>query len=290
MIKVKLKGGLGNQMFQYAFARAVSDRKGVDYCLDLNFLLKRENNMTYQARDYYLDIFNTELKLCNTGYIANASSFVGKISERIPIHLWKYISELQFNYDSRVFKSSNNAYFTGYWQSPKYFSDIESQLRKEFCFSKSLQGEALNTLGKIESMESVCLNVRRSDYVGNKLHDVCDVAYYNKAIKTMMDLVETPVFFIFSDDIDWCKENLKLESQHFFVTHDVAHSDNKRNFDYYLQLMTNCKNFIIPNSTFAWWAVWLNKSDNCRVIAPSKWFTDDSINTEDLYSSEWTLI
>lgn len=140
-------------------------------------------------------------------------------------------------------------------------------------------------LYKIKSSNSVLLNVRRTDYLNTHYHGVMDKEYLEKGIEIIKSKIEKPYFFLFSDDIEWCKENLKYEDMTI-----VDHSYKGDRFSYYLQLMMNCKNFIIPNSSFAWWAAWLNNDDDKVVICPKNWFTDSKIDTSDLIPENWIRI
>lgn len=148
----------------------------------------------------------------------------------------------------------------------------------------------INLQNQIVSSESICLNVRRGDYVTNpvinKSHGVCGNEYYYKAIEKMNNYTEKPIIFIFSDDIPWCKENLNFEDPSVFVTHDYA----GKKFEKYLKLMSLCKYFVIPNSSFGWWAAWLSGYPQKKVIAPQKWFPNPEINTIDLIPATWERI
>ena len=138
---------------------------------------------------------------------------------------------------------------------------------------------------KINSSNSVLINVRRTDFLNGDFHGVMGMDYINNAVSFIESKVDNPHYFIFSDDIEWCRDNIKLDNMAI-----VDHSYKGDRFGYYLQLMKSCKNFIIPNSTFAWWAAWLNENENKIVIAPKKWLNNESVNTKDLIPSNWIRI
>jgi hypothetical protein len=126
--------------------------------------------------------------------------------------------------------------------------------------------------------------------MGCKLHDICDISYYKTAFNKIEQAIDNPTYFIFSDDIEWCIKNLQFDKPHYFIDHTHAHSSENLNFDNYLNLMNRCKNFIIPNSTFAWWAVWLSNLTEGIIISPSKWLTTDSNGASRLIDKRWVLI
>ena len=139
---------------------------------------------------------------------------------------------------------------------------------------------------KIESSMSICLNVRRGDFVTNPHHGTCSLYYYSQAIEYIVDRVKDAYFYIFSDDIEWCKKNMQINYPFTMVTHDIA----GEKFKYYLKLMVDCKHYIIPNSTFGWWAAWLNTNPDKIVIAPKQWFRKPEIDTSDVIPRGWLRI
>jgi hypothetical protein len=177
-------------------------------------------------------------------------------------------------------------YLEGYWQSEKYFSDIDSLIRSDFSFREEMSDQAKEMLRTIENETSICVNVRRGDFVTNHRHGWHGVEYIKKAENIIKQKVGDHRFFVFSDEIDWCEENLKFDAPAVFVGHDHA----GRKFQDYLRLMAACKHFIIPNSSFAWWAVWFNQNVERIVIAPKVWFNVESLSTKDLIPTDWIRI
>lgn len=290
MIIVKLMGGMGNQMFQYAFGRSLSLKKGISLKLDLGFLLDRTPKKNFVFRDYDLPIFN-----CNPQILSeeDKKSFFGNfimankyINKLLPVKNRRFYTEKHFQYDPNVLKLNDDIYLEGYWQSYKYFSEFESTIRKDFSFNHKLNEEEEVINQKILSTNSVCVNVRRTDFIVNSFHGVCNVDYFKKGLGYISKSESELNIFVFSDDIEWCKENLDFE----FPTNFIEHKYAGKKFQSYLQLMTNCNHFVIPNSSFGWWAAWLANYEEKLIIVPKKWFNDNSINTKDLILDEWIKI
>lgn len=299
MIIVRLMGGMGNQMFQYALGRALARRRGAELKLDLSFLLDRTPRANFTFRDYDLDIFNLKPEFAKgtESYVDNQVSKRGRLAafaHRLKARLWPYryrvVQEQYYHFDPAILDTPDQSYLIGFWQTPKYFEESEAEIRREFSFKRDLSGPAKEVSRKIRAVNSVCVNVRRADYVtnpeANKFHGVCGVDYYHRAEQMMAVKTEEPHFFIFSDDIAWCEKNLAFDGPMTFVSHDCAGDK----FGFYLQLMRQCRHFIIPNSSFAWWAAWMNNDTNKIVIAPRNWFVDRSINTSDLTPTNWIRI
>jgi hypothetical protein len=234
--------------------------------------------LNFVYRDYDLDLFNVV-----SDFNINTDSQILVASEP---H-FHYSSDLVKSID-RLLNNSVSILLDGYWQSSLYFSDFENQIKKDLTFSDKIEDSSdyiKEMLNKIKSTNSILVNIRRTDYLNTSFHGIMEIDYINNAKSIIESKVENPHYFIFSDDIDWCKENIKFENMTI-----VDHSYKGDRFGYYLQLMLNCKHFIIPNSTFAWWAAFLSNSENKIVISPNKWFTDSSINTTDLIPSNWIRI
>jgi Glycosyl transferase family 11 len=296
MIIVKLMGGLGNQMFQYSFGRRMAEKKGVQLKLDLSLLRDRSPRPDFTYRDYELNIFNIKEAIAKEEEIKKYTA--PKPKNLLPRIFYKIkkrfssqdlVKEKYYHFDNSVFDVSCNSYLEGYWQSEKYFIDIQEIIREEFQFRDLPIGNIAELQNKIKSLNSVSIHIRRGDYVSNKAtnayHGVCSLEYYHKAITFLLDKLDAPHFFIFSDEIEWAKENLIIESPHSFVENDKqvpAYED--------MRLMGSCNHHIIANSSFSWWAAWLNDNKNKIVIAPKDWFADTEKNTKDLVPESWIRI
>lgn len=289
MIIAKIIGGLGNQMFQYAAAQAVAISKGTTLKLDISgfqkyglhhgFELTRIFNITGQVADAK-DI-NSVLGWQNNYCVRYlmAMPFFHIFGSR------RRVVEPSFSYWPHIQLVPNSCYMTGYWQSEKYFQKIHSNIKNQFTFKEKASGHNLTLINLMSKVNSVSLHIRRGDYVSNlkaaSIHGVCPIEYYLQAIDYIENHVKNPYFFIFSDDIEWARLNLKIEHPHEFINQNFgAESYND------MRLMSSCKNNIIANSSFSWWGAWLNNNESKIVVAPSKWFAIDK-NTEDLIPADW---
>lgn len=292
MVIVRLMGGLGNQMFQYAFGRSYAHKINAPLKFDLSeFSIKESSAKNFVARDYDLDIFNVKADFA-------AADEVFRLSKRTNIELLDrilnralgfkktFILEPHFHYSESVFESGDDVYLHGYWQSEKYFADIEPQIREDFTFREDLTEKAKEMLARIEASNSVCVNVRRGDFVTNNFHGTFGADYYRKGEEIIKSKTADETYFVFSDEVEWCEANLKFDAPTVFVSHNYA----GKKFQDYLRLMAACKNFIIPNSSFAWWAVWFNENQNRTVIAPKNWFSDSKFDTKDLIPEDWIRV
>ena len=278
MIAIKLMGGLGNQMFQYAIGRRISLEQNVPLKLDLSFLSRRDMGQNFIYRDYDLGIFilNSDLDPITPKVLTINQPYYHHAPEIIAVA-------------NNMLQAGKHILLEGYWQTPKYFESCEKQLRDDFNFRNKVQetdkSHILDLLGVIETTDSVMVNIRRADYLNTNFHGVMGMEYVKQASRLISERVKNPKYFVFSDDIEWCLANIHLPNVTF-----VNHTYAGKKFEYYMQLMKACKHFIIPNSTFAWWTAWLNTSPEKIVIAPKKWFNDPNINTIDLVPSDWIRI
>ncbi len=281
-------------MFQYATARKIAYINNAILKLDISCI----NN--YENRDYNLGCFNiieNFATLEEVNYLVKSKRKSGKTLKRIhrlfekvkPYSKKQYIKEKYFHFDPCILKTSDNTYIEGYWQSEKYFKEIENIIRKEFtikCGEDSLNKKMSKV---ILEKSSISIHVRRGDYVENpvtkEFHGVCSLNYYYSAIKKITDVVKNPHFFIFSDDPQWAKKNLKISYPVTYVTHNLG----KKDFED-LRLMSLCKHHIVANSSFSWWGAWLCKNPNKIIYAPIKWFRNAKNNTKDLIPETWDRI
>lgn len=263
MIIVKLQGGMGNQMFQYAIAKSLSIKYNISFSMDRIYL----DNVDW--RNYDLDLFKIEEDFVTdfTGlYIINEAWDHFGFNE----HIYNIFDHNNFR--------NKKVYLEGYFQNVRYFEHIEDLIKREFTLKSPITNErSLQLIENIRNSNSIMLNVRRTDFVNNAHHGTMNVEYYNKSIEIINSKVENPVYFIFSDDIEWCRENLYHIDNSFIVDHSYKGD----RFGEYLELMKNCKHFIIPNSSFAWWSAYLSESKSKIVIAPEKWLSNSKIDIID---------
>jgi len=295
MIVVKLAGGLGNQMFQYAAGRALSCKYDSELILDTSFLLDRTPRKDFVFRSFSLDVFNLQFKFSTDdqvvkfGNLERFARYYYPIKRIFSKNSLRYFREYPFSFDNNFFSIRDDTYIEGFWQSEMYFKDIENLIRSDFEFKQESSSQNIKLLEKIEASNSVCLNVRRGDFVSNpkgaEHHGHCSMKYFNEAIQYYKDQFKDIHFFVFSDDIEWCKQNF---TQDIFTI--VGHEYAGYAFGQYLFLMTKCKHYIIPNSSFAWWAAWLNTNENKIVIAPEKWYNNPKMDTSSLIPDKWIRI
>lgn len=259
-ISIQLCGGIGNNLFQIANAYAYS----LKYNKEL-VLINNKQGATHGSLSSYSD------------NILNKINF----QEKYDFSNFKIQSELVFNYIP-IPKFNHNVYLNGYFQSEKYFIDFESEIRELFSYEVAVNKELSNLL---ENENTCSIHVRRGDYVNlPNHHPTQNMNYYMKAIKKMP---KDSVFLIFSDDIKWCKESFPdLPEKFIFIEGNKDYED--------LYLMSKCNNNIICNSTFSWWAAWLNRNLDKVVIAPNpdNWFGSamSNHNTKDIIPESWIKI
>jgi hypothetical protein len=248
---VRLTGGLGNQLFMWAFGRSLS--------------LYRNEKVQYDWRrstwDYALDAYGIEM------------------TQALPPNLRHIYEEPGFAFDSKVFEQPSDTYFRGYWQSEKYFIDPDG-LRKEITLKNAPNALSEGVAKELRSIDSVFVHFRRGDYTNlntKAFHGVLDLNYYRRAIEYVKSKIDKPEFFIFSDDLEYCREIFPYT---VLSTKGLAQHED-------LYLMRNCKHGIGANSTFSWWANWLNENPDKVCIAPERWFVNPEIDTKDLIPSHW---
>jgi hypothetical protein len=271
MIVTRLCGGLGNQLFQYAAGKRLSVIHNTELVVDASWYTSVPSGNTY--RDYQLYHYPITARLANEKERRwcklHSNLFFGRTG--ISWGGWRTVKESDFNYQPALISQGDNLYLSGYWQSPLYFCGIEDQIRSELTLGDSFAGSAQDLARKIKSVNAVSVHIRRGDYVTSKsaaaFHGVCSANYYALAIEYMLSNFMDVVFFVFSDDINWVSSNMTFPPSTVFVT-----SDPERNDALDLKLMSTCRSHIIANSTFSWWAAWLNPSKTKVVIAPSVWF------------------
>lgn len=294
MIIIQLLGGLGNQMFQYATAYAIASENKTKLKIDTFYLRKRAHNPLFTKRDYSLFVF----RINSSENINLAQSYFYKIllylSRKNILWLkgkYKVIKEKKYSFDKGLLSIKDNCYLIGYFQSEKYFKKYSVQLRQIFHFSDQMDLINQHIADKISSQNSVSIHIRRGDYLSNKLtnsiHGLCNNDYYLKAIDHIKKNVQDPVFYIFSDDIGWATLNIVPSANTIYIGNNSGINSYRD-----MQLMSLCKHNIIANSSFSWWAAWLNTNIEKIVISPKNWFFDNvtNSNTGDLIPENWLRI
>jgi hypothetical protein len=284
MVIVKLQGGLGNQMFQYAAAAGLN--KGKIYA-DVSFLKKHNrSSATFTARRFQLWIF-PKLKMSPASKLVSKILSSGKAVYRI---LKKALFPKAITITDGTEKPVNNytgyktVYLDGYFQNENNFKHIREKLLSCFEFP-ALKSAALVWSEKIKADDnSVSVHVRRSDYLKpdiNAFHGVLPVSYYHDAKGIIENKITRPHYYIFSDDPEWCAVNFSFLGNSTQIVNNTAEPWED------MCLMSQCNHHIIANSSYSWWGAWLNKKNNKVVIAPQKWFAEQAT---DIVPTEWIKV
>jgi Glycosyl transferase family 11 len=286
MIGVKLWGGLGNQMFQYAFGLYMAEKRG-----EKQFFFTEINKNHNLDIDYFkvsIEYFATEALTKYDYYFQNYFLYRlnRKLFQLIPFLNKEILVENVSPFRPDILDSYS--LFDGYWQSYKYIQPIEQNLREQFVLKANPISD-MEIFNAISDVNSVSLHIRRGDYLkgkNSKIYENISMDYYAKAIDYFSEKIVNPIFYIFSNDLDWTKENLELPIATKFFFIDNSLSENSAIADLYL--MSSCKHHIIANSTFSWWGAWLNPSKQKLVIAPKKWYIGKMNDLSlDLIPTEW---
>jgi hypothetical protein len=281
MIIVKLQGGLGNQLFQYALGRRISLLNKQYLYLDIS------SYESYPLRKYELSTLKLDVSLLGNSQM---EKYLNPKGFKKMLSFWGYssighITEKEsdfFQYNSNVFNFKNSSLLLeGYWQNPAYFDCIKSVLVNDIIQLNLINRVEL--LKDIQQHNSVALHIRRGDYVkinpDEQIHLVLSMNYYHKAIDFLNSLYPDLKYFVFTDDPDWCKSVFDYDN--FIIIEPSC--DTLSDF----LLMNQCKHFIIANSTYSWWAAWLNNGIDKKVIAPQKWFANDLWDASNIIPKEW---
>lgn len=277
---IKLVGGLGNQMFQWAFVYCAAKNSGAEIMLDLSWFDEVKDDPEVTTRRFELDVFNIDYKIATSEDLTPFK--VEDNRSKIQKKLWKIFKIKNFRppghkafqtkaylFDKSLLQDSYYKYFEGYFQNEKYFIQNRNDILEKFSLKEELDEKNQTVLNSIKAANSISLHVRRGDYVSldsaSKVHGTCSLEYYQKAIEYMAKKVKTPHFFLFSDDIDWVVKNLRIDYPYTVV----SFNQDKGFLD--MELMKNCKHNIIANSSFSWWGAWLNNNPDKIVIAPKRW-------------------
>ena len=291
-VTAQLKGGLGNQLFQYALAKAISERNGQKLLLNSHWHFNTPSHLT--PRIFLLDHLRLHsAKVINSPW-PPLSSFFSYLLSLLPC------SSIVFDKDpyaysasiaSSKFEKKRNICLVGYWQSFKYFAHIRPLLLEEFQLNKLVDPHYTGFQKAIENSESVMIHIRRSDFINLKsaknYHGALDISYYLKAIDFIKARIADPHFFIFSDDLEWSKNNIPKEMHATFIVGSTKDDAVVQE----LQLMRLCKHHIIANSSLSWWGAWLSEQQSQYIkICPDCWLKTQQVNLDDLLPSNWTRL
>lgn len=287
MIFVRLVGGLGNQLFQYACARALALRHGVEVVLDTRELARGAAHAVFG-----LDRFDISARIGEQGELPPARG------RMIPYALWRaglmrprFVRERGLGLNPNVLAAADGCYLHGYFQSEGYFRDQAEVIRDDLRILAAPEGENARWLERIGAEpRAVSLHVRRGDYVGSAkgaaVHGTCDAAYYARAVAAIRERAQIdPLLFVFSDDPVWARDNLRPGAEMVVLDHNAASAAVED-----LRLMGACRHHIIANSSFSWWGAWRNPSPDKVVVAPARWFADPRMDNPDICPPEWLRV
>lgn len=296
MIEVNIVGQLGNQLFEYACARQLQEKYGGKIYLNTYEMRQNTPNFRLALLDFNLNE-NVEVVSERPLKEANADNYSVKI-------LRKFFPDLYFNMmakkgvfvwkSARIYKPlpllneklQKRIVLNGYWQSEKYFSDVAEILRMELTPKEPLQPQNEELYNKIKNTNSVCVTIRRGDFMNEKNKGtfyICDNTYFRNALAYIKKCLPDCTFFGFSDDIDWVKNNMEFPGEVYYES-GVDPVWEK------LRLMSACKHFVLSNSSFSWWAQYLSNEKKKIVVAPDIWYKTGKNAKADLYQDDWKLI
>jgi len=274
MVIVRLMGGLGNQMFQYAMGRALAHARQAPVKVDFE-LLKADAKRTYA-----LDGWNVSAPVATPFEVLRiraANKLSWKLKPSAPFYVRPVLREQTFLFDPDALRAPQRCLLIGYWQSEKYFKNIEATIRQEFTLRIAPGDKTQEVARAIQSCNSVCVHVRRGDFISEphtqQAHGTCSLEYYRQAAEYIAQRIPDLRFFVFSDNAQWVRENLALGVPITVIDHNPpgdGHAPGREHED--MWLMSLCKHAVLANSSFSWWGAWLNPVRDRIVVAPRQWF------------------
>lgn len=277
MIISKFDGGLGNQMFQFAFTHLLSKKFSSSILFDLDAYKKQK------SRDFELDyVFNLTIK--------SSPKILNKCAKKEIFGIFKYSKEAEYYKYSNIYdESDGNQYIEGFWQNQKYYDNHFEELIDLFTFKNVMNDVNANLSNNIKKENSVSLHVRRGDYIHNenakKFHGECNLNYYKEAVDYISSKCNDLVFYLFSDDPIWVEENFSFINN----KHIISHNSGKNSYED-MRLMSMCKHNIIANSSFSWWGAFLNSEREKIVIAPKMWTNFNNTKEYEIVPKNWIIL
>ncbi len=299
MLIARITGGIGNQLFQYAFVRSLSIKLNHKFKLDLSWYhnyhkYEEESNPNAATkRTYLLDKFNVKENILNPlflsiSYRLNNNSFLKRVKKYPVLNHFTYSTITESEFDINKIQNLKNVYLSGVWQMDDLFEEYRNLIKEEFILKNKLSVENKSFLNKIKQSNSIAIHIRRGDLLSRPAA-VADQPYstdkyYYDGVNIMKEKLKNPELFVFSDDIDWVNNNLK------FVLPTTFIDNNGPDYEHF-NLICNCKHQIIANSTFSWWAAWLNNYQGKIIISPKWWYRDPVKNGSIIrIPQDWTIL
>jgi len=275
-IIVEMMGGLGNQMFQYARGLSIATQFEMDIKLDLTQLKARHPDSVIRVRFFRLQKFGLQDKIISTDFLKTMGMSFDSTENRRNLMM---IATGEC--------PTSHTILRGWYQGEKFFSNVQKEVRQIFSFRRLVSWPASEIERMIEGrVNTVAVHIRRGDYVNNKFHEICDRDYYLRAKFILEMITENPLFIVFSEDIQYCRQFMGEKA--VYVDESISDVES-------MHLMSSCKHHVISNSTFSWWAAWLADSSGRQVMAPARWFNDEDMNhhylvENKLYPADWKVI
>lgn len=262
MIIVKLMGGLGNQLFQYAFGRSLAIKNNTDLYLDISYFNKKNEKDT--PRSFELQHFNINAKIADNSILSKFINNKFDLKNRLicsvlSFNQYKKIKEKHVDFDDSLNQKKGNLYFRGYFQDERYFANFKTIIAQELSYNKSIKKDYQIYLDAITQNKenAVAIHIRKTDFTNAVNKDKFDIVsddYYLKKVEEYKSINRDIKFFCFSDDIEYCKKLFDKTENIIYIEATKPNSTDE------FYLMQTCKQHIIGNSTFAWWAVWLSNN------------------------------
>lgn len=271
-------------MFQYAAGRCLSLKHKVPLLLDPASYEPR------QAAMYALDGLKISAQIAEDRvWKAFQPSLPAKILNRLLPARWRRIyKEPFFHFAPDFFRVSPPVYLKGYWQSWRYFEPVKDIIREDFRFHVEFPEAVLEKAAALAEHNSVAMHFRRGDYTSSdavQYHGICEPAYYQQAAQYMLERLPDARFYIFTNDPEWVRNNLPPGIPCEILSGALSHTQYEDLF-----LMSRCRHQVIANSSFSWWAAWLNTFENKHVVAPQRWFATSEVEAKDLVPGDWHRI
>ena len=293
MRTIQIQGGLGNQMFQYAFAKALRARTGQEVTLNTSIYFTEHQNGNV-PRPLGLDVFTLDTTITrSTNPIPSYITILNKLKHRL-------LEDRTFYFDEHEYTRHILGYNIGYWCSEKYFDIVQDDIRKDFSLRQPVaELETISSRSLLDTIHEVphtiAINVRRGEYATNRTvnhyHGLLNTDYYRQSLEYILGQIyasdkragsHTIHIFIVSDDVDWCKRAFD------FLPKDIPHTFVPSGFPYlHLYVLRSCRYMIIANSTFSWWGAWLNEHTDKIVVRPKRWMAKKTIDTRDVCPANW---
>jgi hypothetical protein len=285
MILTRIVGGLGNQMFQYASGLGLARKLGTEVVVDNNYYRAIPEIDT--PRVYGLDHLNFEVPKVNgimLRFFTDGSFIPGKFFRRLTKRYFLQYTEKNLKHDPEMLNQKDKTYLVGNWQNEKYFLHIEPEIRTKFQVVTPANAYNQQILQQMQGKTVIGVHIRRGDYVKlQEIHGLAGPDYYTKALAHMAEKFPGAIYLVFSDDPEWCKQNIKPAGETIYSENDGDHNYED------LRLMYSCSHFIVANSSFSWWGAWLIPNPEKVIVAPQIWFVGEGMESE-IVPDRWVRI